>query len=196
MTATRSFYEDQAEQYAALTLNLSMAPELSRFRALCPAGRIVDLGCGAGRDLRYLRNAGRDAIGLDLSEPLAITARSVSGAQVVVADLRRTPFATAAFAGAWASASLLHLSRGQVALALSETARTLQPQGILFTSVKAGRGERRSKDGRRFVLHSAEKWGRMVEAAGFQLIVLDTVAGASTARASPETWINCLAMRL
>jgi SAM-dependent methyltransferase len=79
--ATRYFYEQEADRYAELTLSLSMAPELARFQALCPPGRVIDLGCSAGRDLRDLTVAGIDATGLDLSEPLARKARMVSRAE-------------------------------------------------------------------------------------------------------------------
>jgi SAM-dependent methyltransferase len=112
---------------------------------------------------------------------------------VVVADLRRTPLAAGVFSGVWASASLLHLSRAQAPVALDEAARILQPGGVMFSSVKAGRGERRSKDGRRFVLHTREDWGRMVEAAGFRLLSLEAAEGSSTARTGPGTWIICFA---
>lgn len=196
VASTRAFYKEHADRYADLTLHLSMAPQLTQFLALCPAGRIVDLGCGAGRDLREFTAVGRDAVGLDLSEALALKARTVSGAPVVVADLRRAPFADGAFAGVWASASLLHLTRGQAAAALGEAARLLQRGGMMFSSVKAGDGERRSKDGRRFVLHTSEAWGQMVEDAGFRLISLEATSGASTSQSAPETWISSLATRL
>lgn len=196
MAATRYFYEKMADGYAELALSLSMAPELARFQALCPPGRVVDLGCGAGRDLRDLTAAGVDATSLDLSEPLARKARMVSGAPVVVADLRRLPFAAGIFSGVWASASLLHLTRVQAPAALDEAARILQTGGVMFSSMKAGRGEHQSKDGRRFVLHTREDWGSMVEASGFRLISLEAAEGSSTARTEPETWIICFAERL
>jgi len=85
MIDTWAFYERRAAQYAEATLSQSMERWLSPFMARLPAGApVVDLGCGAGRDLKFLRVAGFAAIGLDRSEPLARIAGRHSNAPVVV----------------------------------------------------------------------------------------------------------------
>ena len=57
---------------------------------------------------------------------------------MVVADMRAIPFADASFDGVWASASLLHLPRSELAVALREINRILRSDGLLFASVKTG----------------------------------------------------------
>ncbi|MFZ4461565.1 MAG: class I SAM-dependent methyltransferase [Patescibacteria group bacterium] len=45
-------------------------PYYEQFLKVIPGRRIVDLGCGSGRDVRYFREAGYDAIGVDISSGL------------------------------------------------------------------------------------------------------------------------------
>ena len=59
-------------------------------------GRILDVGCGAGRHLRALRASGLHAFGVDLSPVLLRDARA-SGLSVARADMRRLPFHKASF---------------------------------------------------------------------------------------------------
>jgi SAM-dependent methyltransferase len=57
-------------------------------------GPVLDLACGAGRFLRALREAGLAAVGLDLSPPLLLQARSDPenpSSLLIRADMRRLP---------------------------------------------------------------------------------------------------------
>ncbi len=48
---TVQFYENNAEQFAQDTLNVDMSALYERFLGrLAPSSRILDAGCGAGRD--------------------------------------------------------------------------------------------------------------------------------------------------
>ncbi|MCB1536407.1 MAG: class I SAM-dependent methyltransferase, partial [Rhodoblastus sp.] len=98
LTDTKAFYDQHAAQYAEATLSQSMERWLIPFIATLPVGApIIDLGCGAGRDLKWLHTAGFNVVGLDLSEPLVRIAQRHSNAPGVVGDLRYLPFADNAF---------------------------------------------------------------------------------------------------
>jgi ubiquinone/menaquinone biosynthesis C-methylase UbiE len=128
---------------------------------------VVDLGCGAGRDLRALRTRDFSAIGVDWAFSIAAIARRYSGCPTVVGDLRELPFKDTAFDGAWASASLLHLRREEVTRALFEAWRVLKPGGLLFASVKEGTGERRDGEGRWFTFFKRAEWSDLLVTNGF-----------------------------
>lgn len=83
---TRRFYEKCALEYAKATRPRTPNARLEDFSARIPAGRILDLGCGAGYDLGSFASRGHTAIGLDYAEPLASIARDKSRSPVVVAD--------------------------------------------------------------------------------------------------------------
>jgi SAM-dependent methyltransferase len=67
---------DVSQNYAALLDAIEGDPPYS----------ILDLGCGPGRDLRYFRSLGHDAVGLDGSKEFVAMARSYSGCEVLHQD--------------------------------------------------------------------------------------------------------------
>lgn len=84
-------HRDQREASLAVRLYLDVVGR--------PAGRLLDLACGAGRHLRELRRAGLEAVGLDLSAHLLARARRSADPafQLVRADMRDLPFRDRAF---------------------------------------------------------------------------------------------------
>ncbi|MGU3387821.1 class I SAM-dependent DNA methyltransferase [Methylobacterium sp. D53M] len=171
---TRSFYETNAEAYAASTLLARMDNHHDSFLAVLPTdAAILDLGCGSGRDLLALAGAGLEPIGVDYSRPMASIARRTSGCPVLVADLRDLPFRTGAVDGIWAAASMLHLSGSDLHRALGECRRVLRCGGILYASVKAGAGSGPDRDGRFFAFHSRRGWRRSLAEVGFDPISVD-----------------------
>lgn len=87
--------------------------------------RVLDVGCGNGRYLARLRDAGADAVGCDLSFGMA----SGAGHPVVVnGDVQALPFATAAFDVVLAPHMLYHVP--DRAAAAHELRRVLRPGGV------------------------------------------------------------------
>lgn len=171
---TAFYYDANATAYADATMGLSMDEPLRAFMAgLQRSDRIIDIGCGSGRDLRRFREAGFHAVGLDVSAGLAGYAAQVSKCPVVVGDMLDLPFASGSFEGAWASASILHITRADMLTALSEIGRVLQPRGLLFCSMKLGSGEARTADQRFFSYVTPEEWQDLLDKAGFDRIDLD-----------------------
>lgn len=192
--STRRFYELHAAKYAEATRGRPLHGWLERFSEQIPAGVVLDLGCGAGYDLTSLEELGHATVGLDYSEPLAAIARAKSRGAVVVADMRTLPFRTSSFDGVWASASLLHVPRADLPLALAEIRRVLKPEGLLFASVKAGGGSRRNEDGRCFTFYERLDWAEALSASGFRALDIAYNAGSSKdANRSPEKWMTSLA---
>ena len=194
---TRGFYESNATTYAEATWKLSMGEQLSKFAArLAPGAAVIDLGCGAGRDLKALSERGFFAVGLDVSARLARIACLHSDCPVVVADFRHLPIASEHFDGAWASASLLHLGRDDIGQALSEIRRILKPGGFLFASMKAGRGEQSDEQGRWFSYYELGEWQSLLEAHGLVSASLHaSVQGRDSIAHVPTTWINSISRR-
>ncbi len=84
-------HRDEAEAERAVRLYLE---------STSGTGPVLDLACGAGRHLRELARSGVPAVGLDLSRELLEEARQADpSARLVRADMRRLPFADAAFGG-------------------------------------------------------------------------------------------------
>lgn len=166
--ATRRYYQDHAAAYAARSLDADLRPVWEPFEArLSPAALVVDLGCGAGRDLRRFAGQGFAPVGLDRSYPLCQIAREVGGRPVAAGDLTALPFRDAAFDGVWAAASVLHLDAADAALAFAEMYRVVRPGGTATVTLKEGSGADTDADGR-WTLHYTEEGARSALAqAGF-----------------------------
>ena len=192
---TRRFYEADPESYATATARRTLAPVLAAFAdRLEPGSRVVDLGCGAGHDLKAFANRGLDAVGLDYSEPMARLARRLTSAAVVIADIRQLPFPDESFGGLWASASLLHLGGDDLVAGLAECRRVSAPGAAFFSSVKYGGGEFLDGGGRLFVLHDEQTWRQSLAAAGFAVARLDFDDGQTSPRSADGTpWLTSLA---
>jgi SAM-dependent methyltransferase len=169
--STARYYDEHAESYAEATRTLPLHAALSAFVERLDRGApVLDLGCGAGRDLRALSLAGLRAVGLDASQPLVELAAEYSGCPVTLGDVRSMPFEDGTFAGVWASASLVHLQRGEISDALREVSRVLQPGGYFFSSVKTGVGEGFDSRGRWFTYFDPQDWLALIDQAGFTLV--------------------------
>jgi SAM-dependent methyltransferase len=103
---------------------------LRAFLAPRPGDLIVDLGCGSGRALLWNRDWQAQAVGIDISPFFAREARQT--VDLLLGDLRRLPFADAAFTKAYSLDVLEHLSPEALRGMLAEVARVLAPGGELF----------------------------------------------------------------
>jgi SAM-dependent methyltransferase len=103
---------------------------LREFLQPSPGDLIVDLGCGSGRALLWNRDRGAETIGVDISPFFSEDARRT--VPLLLADLRRLPFADATFSKAWSLDVLEHLSPEALRGMLREANRVLAPGGALF----------------------------------------------------------------
>lgn len=109
---TKRAYDAAAEQWAAARgIADFWAPEHDRFRRLLPApARVLDLGCGAGRDLGPLKERGYEVVGVDISDGmLELARRHHADVELVQASLYELPFHDESFDGVWSAATLLHV---------------------------------------------------------------------------------------
>ena len=146
---TIAYYDRNAEAFVSGTLSADMSETRSQFTSLLPANaRILDFGCGSGRDTKAFLEAGYRAEATDGSHALCEIASAYTGIPVVQADFRDLD-AVERYDGIWACASLLHLPRADLQDVLRKTEKALKPGGILYLSFKYGSFEG-IRDGRYF----------------------------------------------
>lgn len=146
-----------------------------------PKGKILDVGCAAGRDTKILNDLGFEVVGADLSEKLlAVAEKKNPSIKFVLADIRKLPFPDENFAGVWANAVFHHLEKKDMIPALKELFRVLKKDGVLFLSTKSGRGVWKGKDQlsvgmeREFTLLSHSELGGLLKTVGFKKLSLET----------------------
>lgn len=119
-------------------------PETVKFgRNFGKGDRIVDMGCGNGRNAIYLAGLGLEVTGVDLSQDLLELAEENAGSnavdhlcEFVRGDLTDLPFAEGEFQGGIYIASLHHLAtHGERLLSLNELHRVLAPGARALISV-------------------------------------------------------------
>lgn len=131
---------------------------------------ILDFGCGPGRDLRYFRLLGHEAIGLDGSRRFVDMARAYSGGEVWHQDFLALDLPDNRFDGVFANASLFHVPTAALPRVLGQLHRSLKPRGVLFSSNPRGHNEEGFTGGRYGCFHDFPHWKAFVEAAGFSEI--------------------------
>jgi SAM-dependent methyltransferase len=154
--ATTAAYDAAAEAYAErwAGVDTAVVEVVERFASeLRPGALVLDLGCGPGRDLRWLARHGFRPVGLDRSGGmLGYTARHASGTPLICGDMARLPLCSDAVDGLWSCASFLHIPKREAPAVLAEFARVLRPGGLLGLTVKRGDGEGwTTTRGRRFL---------------------------------------------
>lgn len=191
---TLAFYDENATRYARATAKANLGRLYSRFLSHLPrGGRVLDLGCGGGRDLRVFKSRGFDCIGLDPSMPLAKIAAETSGCHVIVGKAQELNFVEA-FDGIWACASLLHLPKAEMPATLTRVRNALRSNGVLFLSMQEGRGAFIAEDGRFYTHYSDQELVGLVAASGLNVIGQWFTADSLKERAS-IAWINLLAVK-
>lgn len=141
----RSTYDQIAPRFAEA--NAVMAPYLaaSAGRLLERVGPrpapLLDLGCGAGRDLAWFDAHGLPGIGVDLSQGMLAQAKQVTSRPFCQMDMLSLGFVSGSFRAVWCCAALLHLPKSEAPYALAEMARVLVPGGFLTLSIQKGTEE-------------------------------------------------------
>jgi len=96
--------------------------------------RILDFGCGPGRDLVTLRAAGHLPVGLDGCAAFVAMAKAHSGCTVLQQSFFTLALPAASFDGVFANAALFHVPQSILPRVLRELFAALVPGGVLFCS--------------------------------------------------------------
>ncbi len=152
---------DLQEHFGAIDIYLF--DQMLRGR-IAPGMRVLDAGCGSGRNLVYLLRHGYDVYGVD-ADPQAVTAVRRLAADLAPAlpaeNFRLEPLEAMSFPDAFAdvvlSSAVLHFARDDdhFQAMLRSTWRVLRPGGMLFCRLASNIGmeqQVRRIAGRRFAL--------------------------------------------
>ena len=167
---TLEHYNERADEFWVGTRDHDVTQNIEallRHIRGAPPLRILDLGCGPGRDLAAFRALGHEPIGLEGFPPLAAMARRHSGCAVWEQDFLALKLPSSHFDGIFANASLFHVPRQELPRVLSELRAALKPAGVLFASNPRGNNEEGWVGGRYGAYHDIESWRGFLRAAAF-----------------------------
>ncbi len=132
-----------------------------------PDTRILDLGCGPGRDLIAFTKAGHKAVGLDGTPSFCEMARRHSGCEVLHQSMLQLDLPPEEFDGVFANASLFHVPTQELSRVIGELRETLRDRGVLFASNPRGDGREGYNGARYGAYHDHKSWTALVEDEGF-----------------------------
>ena len=174
--ATYDFYQREAPFYS-LDPAIGPSRHLDGFLdRLEPGARVLELGCGAGRDAARIRERGFDVDATDGIPAMVAKANERWGL-----DARLMRFdqlhAQGEYAAVWAHACLLHCPTAQLPDVLRRIWQALVPGGFHYASYKLGAGEGRDLLGRLHNFPTAAWLNETYRAAGFGIVDQSMFAG-------------------
>lgn len=175
------FYDEAAKSTAANYEAVDAQPIVTPVLDFLPeGGRLLDLGCGSGRDAAFFLKQGYDVTGLDGSEAMLREASSYHPellGRLVHHELPWPfPFDAGSFDIVLSFAVIMHLEEAHLSRLFSEIARVLRPGGVAAYSVNTARpgldehGD--DSNGRHFTCLDAERWERYHLSAGLETVAV------------------------
>lgn len=137
---TIEYYNTYADEYCAATRNVDMSVLYAEFeKYLKPGCKILDLGCGSGRDSKYFYDKGYEVVAADPSTEMCKKTRELVPIDVLELRAEDLEFENE-FDAIWACASLLHVNREDMPITLEKIMICLKRKGVLYASWKNGTG--------------------------------------------------------
>ena len=147
---TLSYYEKNAKAFYDGTVNVNLTTLWAPFLNYMPAcAKILDAGCGSGRDTLFFSSHGFKVTAFDYSPALVKMASKLTGQKILNLSFQDIEF-DEEFHGIWACSSLIHVPMEELHDVVGKLSKALKLNGILYSSFKYGSGESVRK-GRLFV---------------------------------------------
>ena len=190
----REYYDRYADCFhwrtAGLPRNAAYEPFL---RQLPACARILDAGCGPGRNAAAFLSHGYRVTAIDAS-PAMVQIAKRSGIDARVMTFQQMTF-NEEFDGIWAGASVLHVPHAEIPDVLERFARALNPQGILYVSLKEGQSERIAEDGRFFSYFTLSEFSDSLTGSGLFKVLNAWKRIGPDSSGTMRMWLNFLAAK-
>lgn len=191
---TIGYYDANATGFVAGTANVEFGALQHEFaRRLPEGGRILDLGCGSGRDSLAFLKAGFAVDAVDGSVQMVKAASELTGLPVVHA-LFTDYEPEGLYDGIWACSSLLHVPVAELADVIAKYARALVPGDTFYLSFKLGNHDG-MRNGRWFTDLDEPVFRDLVaEIPELRIERIDVTSDVRPGRAD-EKWLNVWCVR-
>ena len=191
MTDSVDYYQKNAKEYFEQTLNVKLEKIHNRFLAYIPLyGKILDAGCGSGRDARAFQRAGYVVKAFDASPALAQKAENILGQPVELLRFQEVVFQDE-FDGIWACASLLHVPPDELPDVFRRLHSALKNKGVLYASFKDGSGTI-CRQGRQFTNMNEKYFSSLIDQLGCFSKLDHWVSRDCRPDRNNEFWFNIL----
>lgn len=193
--STLSYYNKKAKEFVSDTVDVTFTEIQDIFLDYIPTnGRILDFGCGSGRDTKYFLSKGYDVDAIDGSIELCKIASEHTGISVKQMLFEELDVAEE-YDGIWACASVLHVKKEQLPDVIQRIANATKKNGTVYLSFKYGNFEG-VKNGRYFTYLIEESFEDILH--NIPTLTIDKLWITADVRAGrgDEQWLNLILKKL
>ena len=191
MDKTIEYYNQNADMFAQGTRLVDFTIVQERFRKMLPVGsRILDFGCGSGRDTKYFLEKGYQVAATDGSAELCRLAGSFTGIKVKEMLFQELD-EIGVYDGIWACSSILHLPKQELLPVIRKMCDALKDNGVIYTSFKYGdfEGER---NGRYFTDFTEDTFDKFIKVMQELTIEEEWITSDVRPGRGEEKWLNLI----
>ena len=191
MINTIDYYNKNAKTFIDGTISVDFKHIQDTFLELLPENaKILDFGCGSGRDTKYFLEHGCSVDAMDGSLELCKAASEYTGINVknmLFQDLNEKEI----YDGIWACASILHVKRDELPEIIRRMSLATKASGIIYLSFKYGdfEGER---NGRFFTDMTEEFMAELLVDFPELRVEKQWITGDVRAGRGDERWLNMI----
>ena len=195
MDKTIEYYNQNADMFAQGTRLVDFTVVQERFAKMLPIGsKILDFGCGSGRDTKYFLEKGYQVEATDGSSELCKLASVFAGIEVkemLFQDLD----VSGKYEGIWACSSILHLSKKELLPVIRKMCDALKDNGVIYTSFKYGdfEGER---NGRYFTDFTEDTFDKFIKVIPELTIEEEWITSDVRPGRGEEKWLNLILRKI
>ncbi len=188
---TLSYYNENAKEFVSDTIDVAFTEMQDIFLEYVPdRGKILDFGCGSGRDTKYFLSKGYDVQAIDGSVELCKIASEytrITVKQMLFEELD----ACEEYDGVWACASILHVEKQQLPEIIQKIATATRKNGTVYLSFKYGDFEG-VKNGRYFTYLTEESFEKVLR--DIPTLTIDRLWITKDVRIArgDEQWLNLI----
>ncbi len=187
--STLDYYNSKAKDFVSDTVDIVFTEIQDIFLECVPVGgKILDFGCGSGRDTKYFLSKGYNVDAIDGSEKLCKIASEYTGVQVKQMLFEELDVVEE-YDGIWACASILHVEKKQLTDIMKKIAIATKTDGVVYASFKYGEFEG-VRNGRFFTYLTEESLGKLLEAVPELVIEKLWTSADVRAERGEERWLN------
>ena len=187
-----AIYDTNAREFIESWLSADMHDQYKAFESLVhPGAKILDGGCGSGRDSLYFLQKGYVVDAFDPSEEMIKYASEFTGLKVKKMKWEELD-EKEAYDAIWASASLYHVPRPDMAPTFKRIADALKSKGILFASFRDKENDFVDSEGRALTSFNKDTLTSFLSTLGLFDIVALSERKDSRKNKQDEVWLFAL----
>lgn len=191
---TLDYYNQNVTTFIADTISVDLKDTQNKFINALPGDKILDLGCGSGRDTKYFLEIGLKVTAVDGSEELCKRASDYLGIPVYHMLFQELDLEDE-YNGIWACSSILHLPKDELRTVFYKMVTALKSSGIIYTSFKYGEFEG-ERNGRYFTDFTIELFNEFIKNIPDLKIEEQWITEDVRPGRRDEKWLNLLLRKM